>query len=86
MIEQVFIPRFLGIFPSLREYDDDVEVIKLEVAAGGRRRILVTHDESTFNANDGGTHSWRPKGTEWLRPKSRGQGNCYGCHILSIAD
>ena len=69
--EQVFIPRFLSIFPSLRKYDDDVEVIKLE--AGGRR-ILITHDESTFNSNDGGTYAWKPKGTEWLRPKSRGQG------------
>lgn len=52
--EQVFIPRFLSILPSLREFDDNIEVIKLE-AGGGRRRILVTYDESTFNANDGET-------------------------------
>ena len=70
--EEVFIPRFRSILPTLREYDDDLEVIKPE--AGGRRRVLVTHDESTFNANDGGTYAWKPKGTEWLRPKGRGQG------------
>jgi hypothetical protein len=39
-----------------------------------KRRILVTHDESTFNANDSTSYSWKKAGTEWLKPKSKGKG------------
>jgi hypothetical protein len=38
------------------------------------RRHLVTHDESTFDANDSKSYSWMKAGTEWLKPKSKGKG------------
>ena len=39
-----------------------------------QQRILITHDESTFNANDDATHSWKKKGTQHLKKKGKGRG------------
>ncbi|RPA80167.1 hypothetical protein BJ508DRAFT_210526 [Ascobolus immersus RN42] len=36
--------------------------------------VLLTHDESTFNANDGIRHAWLKNGHQILRPKARGKG------------
>jgi len=63
------------IFETLREFDDTGEVSpQLPLPPSTRRRHLVTHDESTFNANDSTSHSWKKAGTEWLKPKSKGKG------------
>lgn len=59
----------------MREYNDDGEIqILPPLQPNIRRRHLVTHDESTFNANDSTSYSWKKAGTEWLKPKSRGKG------------
>ena len=39
-----------------------------------KRCHLITHDESTFNANDSPSYSWKKAGSEWLKPKARGKG------------
>lgn len=36
--------------------------------------VLVTHDESTFNSNDGKRSVWMENGKQSLRPKGRGKG------------
>ena len=36
--------------------------------------MLVTHDESTFNANDGKRRLWLKNGEQPLRPKGKGKG------------
>ena len=41
---------------------------------GQKPLVLVTHDESTFNANDGKRRLWMEKGKQPLRPKARGKG------------
>ena len=41
---------------------------------GTRRRILVTRDESTFNASGDATHSRKKKGTQHLKKKGKGKG------------
>ena len=40
----------------------------------GREIIFVTHDESTFSANDGRRSAWMAEGESILRPKGRGRG------------
>jgi hypothetical protein len=70
--ERVFLPTWLAIRDSLREWIDEVEIVK--TAPPGRRRILVTHDESTFNANDDNPYSWKKKGTQPLKKKGKGKG------------
>ena len=56
---------------------------------GTRQRIPVTHDESTFDANDDATHSWKKKGTQHLK-KGKGKGLIVSeflsaaCHILTV--
>ena len=72
---ETFIPRVMAVKPLLREYIDEVELEKDVLdQPDPRRRVLVTHDESTFNANDGKTHSWKPAGKQWLAAKSKGKG------------
>lgn len=59
----------------MREYDDAGEIdLQSPLPSNTRRRHLVTHDESTFNANDSASFSWKKEGTEWLKPKSKGKG------------
>ena len=63
------------IFKTLREFDDSGEILlDHPLPPNTKRRHLVTHDESTFNANDSTSYSWKKAGTEWLKPKSRGKG------------
>ena len=60
---------------TLREFNDDGEIpIQRPPAPSTRRRHLVTHDESTFNANDSPSYGWKKAGSEWLKPKSKGKG------------
>ena len=40
---------------------------------GEKPLVLVTHDESTFNANDGKRREWKEKGKSPLRPKRKGK-------------
>lgn len=41
---------------------------------GEKPLVFITHDESTFNANDGKRTGWMKQGQQPLRPKSRGKG------------
>lgn len=41
---------------------------------GEKPLVLVTHDESTFNANDGKRSLWMKKDHQPIRPKSKGRG------------
>lgn len=43
------------------------------LAEGEKPLVLVTHDESTFNANDGKRRVWKGKGKSPLRPKGKGK-------------
>ena len=41
---------------------------------GQKLLVLVTRDESTFNANDGKRQMWMKEDEQPLRPKGRGKG------------
>lgn len=59
----------------MRGYNDDGEIpLQTPLLPEMPRRHLVTHDESTFDANDSKSYSWMKAGTEWLKPKSKGKG------------
>ena len=53
-----------------KAYPEDCEV------GGFQRRplILITHDESTFSANDAKRYAWLEESDTFLRPKGKGQG------------
>ena len=55
---KVFLPCWLSMRPALREWLDG-EIMKPRLPWGTKQRILITHDESTFNANDDAIHSWK---------------------------
>jgi hypothetical protein len=58
----------------LREFDDGEILPQLLLLPNTRHCRLITHDESTFNANDSASYSWKKAGLEWLKPESRGKG------------
>jgi len=53
-------------------YHTGVEVNALDPSM--RPLILITHDESIFQSNDGRHQAWIHKGHHFIRPKGRGQG------------
>lgn len=76
-----FLSELEKLSPYLVEFNEDGSMIPKEypcdcTVGGPDRRpyILITHDESTFSANDGRHQAWLKEGHAFLRPKSRGKG------------
>jgi len=71
---QKFLKRMEELEPLMVEYDDDLQPLPFNIPLGQQQHILVTHDESTFNANDDLKYGWGPKREQPLRKKGRGAG------------
>ena len=72
-----FIPKWLELRKRLCQFDPDHEASPWRIPTGlgdEKPTILVTHDESTFNANDGRKRGWIVEDKFPLLPKSRGKG------------
>lgn len=72
-----FVSKMSKIYNSGRliKLDPDTgEVVMPKLKDGVKPIMLFTHDESTFNANDGIRSAWLLKGHQILRPKARGKG------------
>lgn len=75
-----FLSEMKALKPYLVEFEEDSS-IKSKVypenctVRGLEKRpvILITHDESTFNANDGCRQVWQKDGHSVLRPKGKGK-------------
>ena len=76
-----FLREIEAIKPYLVEFEEDSsmksKIYPEDCAVRGSNRqpiIFITHDESTFNANDGRWQVWQEKNHSILRPKGRGKG------------
>ena len=76
-----FLDEMKKLLPYLVEFSEDGSMISKEYpedcAVGGPNRrpvIMITHDESTFSANDGRRRVWTLDGHGILRPKGRRKG------------
>jgi hypothetical protein len=54
--------------------EDGTWNLPLNISPGDKPIVFITHDESTFNANDGKRQFWLKNGEQKLRPKGRGKG------------
>jgi hypothetical protein len=73
--QEVFLPAFEEIRPFLVTWDDEGQIVMPQnLPPGQKPLVLVTLDESTFNANDGKRELWMEDGKQPLRPKARGKG------------
>ena len=71
----IFLPTLFALLPTIREWDEDGNVfVKRPLPAGEHEKVYVTHDESSFNANDGKRQMWIQDGHQPLRQKSKGKG------------
>ena len=55
----VFLPKMAAFEPELSEFHENGTISKPST-----RFVLVTHDESTFSANDDSNYHWKEKGTQ----------------------
>lgn len=76
-----FLTELEKLSPYLVEFREDGSMVSKQYPAdcavnGPNRRpcILITHDESTFSANNGRHQAWLKDRHTFLRPKSRGKG------------
>ena len=68
--------------PTWQEYSRRMVIFKEDdswekpsgLRPGEKPLVLVTHDESTFNSNDGKRQTWTEDGKQPIRPKGRGKG------------
>ena len=73
--QDVFLPILQGVRSMLAKWDDNGNVVREEnLPEGGRWVVIVTHDESTFNVNDGRRQMWLQDEENPLRPKGNGKG------------
>ena len=80
--EDVVNYRSTQFIPRWREYERRLVVFDEKgnwtspptLLPGERPLVLVTHDESSFNSNDGKQYIWARKGEQPIRPKGRGKG------------
>ena len=70
-----FLPTWASFERRMVLFSEDGSWTKLlGLKEGEKPLVLVTHDESTFNANDGKRRIWKEKGKSPFRPKGRGKG------------
>ena len=73
--QKVFIAQCYGSQPRLVRFDESgAWWIPDTLPPGEKPLILVTHDESTFNATDAKRQLWIFNAKPPLRPKSNGKG------------
>ena len=72
--QNVFLPRMQSFQPRMMEWDENLQVIDKTYAAGERPLVFITHDECTFNSNDGRKKIWIHENKAPIRKKGRGQG------------
>lgn len=66
-----FLPKFLAFCEQSVQFAEDKSLI---IPDGVEQPLmLITHDESSFNANDAKTQVWKYQGNEPLRKKGRGK-------------
>jgi len=56
--QNVFLPRMAAYKARLVEWDDNLQPIMQELGEGVKPLVFITHDESTFNSNDGRKRIW----------------------------
>ena len=72
---KIFLEKFKELEPKLAKWDEQGELIGGPTPPdGGRWLVVVTHDESTFQVNDGRRQMWLLKDKDPLRPKGVGKG------------
>lgn len=76
-----FLAEIEALKPYLVEFEENGSIIpktypeNCAIGSPDRRPvILITHDESTFNANDGRRQMWQKDGHSILCPKGKGKG------------
>ena len=63
-----------ALHSRMMEWNEDLEPINKELEASVKPIVFITHDESTFNSNDGRKCIWIHEDKSPLRKKGRGQG------------
>lgn len=72
---EAFLARYSELEPRIAQWDEAGNLIGEDTPpAGGKWIIVVTHDESTFNVNDGRRYMWLEEHGDPLRPKGKGKG------------
>lgn len=76
-----FLDYLDSLNPYLVEFDENGDIKDKEYPPGcfpgsstQRPIVMLTHDESTFQANDGRRYVWMEDGENHLRPKGKGRG------------
>jgi len=71
----VFLPLWDSLVPRMVKFEADGSwAVPDTLPLGEKAIVFITHDESTFNANDGKRRIWKGEGKQPLRAKSRGKG------------
>lgn len=69
-----FLQRWATLKKKFAIFAEDGTWQRPQIPEDERPIILVTHDESIFNANDGKRRLWIENGNQPLRPKGKGKG------------
>jgi len=71
--DQVFLPRMQALQTTMIEWDGDLQQVPKNYASN-KPTVFITHDECTFDSNEGRKRIWIHNNTVPIRKKDRGQG------------
>jgi len=72
--QEVFLPRMERLQSQMMECDHDLNVIDKSYELGSRPLVFITHDECTFNSNDGRMKIWLHENQAPIRKKAGEKG------------
>ena len=70
----VFLPKWRELTERFVQFEENGAWKKPNLPEVVSPLVLVTHDESTFNANDGRRKAWMEKNKQPIRPKGQAKG------------
>jgi len=82
--DTVFLPQMAAWKSRMMEWDENLQLIPQALENGVKPLVFVTHDESTFNSNDGHRKIWVHSDRAPIRKKGRGQGLHVSDYLTAI--
>ena len=66
--QTIFLPMMKELEPVLVEYDDKdlSKLVEKDISPEQKRHCVITHDETTLNANDDKKTGWGPEGCSYF--------------------
>jgi len=80
----IYLPRMQSLQSQMMEWNANLKIIDKSYPPNSHPIVFITHDECTFNSNDGRKKIWIHANRAPIRKKARGQGLCVSDFLTPV--